>query len=390
MILVAIAAVVWPLWRGPRDRGDAVDAAVATHRLQLQELKRDLENGVLAEGDYAAALRDMQAEGSSEGTARRPSAGTRWRRGSVLVTTSFILLAAPLLYWYYGSWRVGVEGVEAASVPVVKQMVNELSLRLHSTDPDDMQGWEMLGHAYVLMERYPDALDAYGHARKLSGDDNSDVLAGYAEALALADPNAFMDKSLPLFEKALSLDPANPQALWYGGLGAFELGDKVLAVQRWQTLLAQDPPEEYRSIISNYIVEAGGTPGASQRPVPQSAAASSGARIRVHVSLAPALKSGVRSDETLFVFALSAEGAGGPPLAVRRFQAGALPLDVTLTDQDAPIPGRSLSGQSRYTLVARISVSGAPEQHAGDLMGQVVWDKASGKTPAIVIDTQVQ
>ena len=98
----------------------------------------------------------------------------------------------------------------------------------------------------------------------------------------------------------------------------------------------------------------------------------------------------MKPGETRFVFALPAGAAGGPPLAARRFQAGELPLDVTLTDRDSPIPGRTLSGQAQVVLIARVSVSGTPEQQPGDLVGQTQWDAAGGKPAAIVIDTVVK
>ena len=384
MLLIAAAAVVLPLWRGARATVPA-DAADATHQLQLEELERDLATGVLAKADYQAARRDVQAERVKRDKPGRKARETSkgWRRGSALVAGLCIALLAPALYWYYGNWRAGAEGVEQASVPAVEQMVAGLAERLHSTDGNDLQGWVMLAHSYVVMGRYSDALDAYTHAHALAGDGNPDVLAGYGEAITLADPSQFMDKALPLFEKALQLDPANPQALWYGGLGALEKGDRKLAVQRWQALLQQDPPAEYRQIIEKYIVQAGGSVSANGK----SAAV---AGIRMHVSLAPALSTQVQPDETLFVFAIPQGGAGGPPLAARRFQAGSLPLDVTLTDQDSPIPGRSLSGQTHVTVMARISRGGTPEQHVGDLVGQTDWDPASGKSLVIVIDTVVK
>ena len=52
--------------------------------------------------------------------------------------------------------------------------------------------------------------------------------------------------------------------------------------------------------------------------------------------------------------------------------------------------GRSLSGQAKVTVLARISMSGTPEQHAGDIVGQADWDKASAKPLTIVIDTRDQ
>lgn len=382
MVSAAAAAVAVPLWRGAR-RAARDETAADTHSLQLEELERDLASGVLAEADYQAARRDMQAEFARSAAPAQPAAGKAWRRGSALAAALFMLAAAPLLYWKYGSWRTGLEGVDQASVPAVEEMVAGLAQRLHTTDGNDLQGWVMLGHSYVVMGRYTDALEAFTQAHRLAGDTNPDVLAAYAEAITLADPSKFMGDALPLFEQALKLDPANPQALWYGGLGAFERGDKQLAIGRWQALLKQDPPQEYRDVIEKYIVAAGG-----KLSVPLQAGTAAG--IRLHVSLAPALNAKVRPDETLFVFALPAGAAGGPPLAAKRLQAGDLPVDLTLTDQDSPIPGRTLSGQARVLVMARISVGGTPEQQPGDFVGRAEWDAASGKVLAIVIDTQVK
>ncbi|MGE5624241.1 MAG: c-type cytochrome biogenesis protein CcmI [Bacillota bacterium] len=385
MTFAAAAAVAVPLWRGVGARAQASNSAAEfSHREQLAELERDLASGVLAEADYRAARRDMEAEWSKT----MPPMKNHPQRSPALAVAAalMLLLSASGLYWKYGNWMVGAEGVEAASVPAVEHMVEELSQRLHGADQGDLQGWEMLGHAYVIMERYPEALDAYDHARKLSADGNADVLAGYAEAVTLANPDDFMGKALPLFEKVLVLDPRNAQALWYGGLGAFERGDKQTAVRRWQALLAENPPEEYRRVISKYVAEAGGAPVAVSATSPVSTAA----LVRVHVTLAPALQAKTGADETLFVFAEPEGGAAGPPLAAKRLRAGDLPLDVELTDQDAMVQGKSLADYTSLVVTARISAKGTPTPQPGDLEGRGIWKKAGGKVLAIVIDTPVK
>lgn len=389
MVILAAAAVALPLWRGqggPAPRSQ--DIAQATQRMQIQELERDLASGVLAETDYRAARRDIEQE-STDDVAQPQTPPVPRHRLLLAVSASLCLLVlAACLYWGYGNWRVGVEGVEAASVPAVEQMVADLSAKLHSTDGGDLQGWQMLGHAYVIMEKYPEAVDAFAHAQRLTGDSNADVLAGYAEAMTLANPGDFMDKALPLFEKALALDPRNPQALWYGGLGAFQRGDKKTAVARWQALLAQDPPAQYKSVIQQYIVQAGGKPEAAE---PQVAKTTASGTIHLHVSLASALQGRVRPDETLFVFAQTPGVAGGPPLAARRLHVSDLPLDLVLSDQDAVLPGRVLSGQADVQVTARISAGDTPLAKPGDYTGKAEWKKASGDKPlAIVIDTVVQ
>ena len=375
--LIAAAAVAVPLWRGAH--AVASDAATTTHAVELEELERDLASGALSQEDYASARRDLEAERPA---APASSQGTQsGRRLLAVVSGAVVLGAGTVLYWYFGNWRVGVEGVDAASQASVMQMVAELDTRLHGADADDLKGWEMLGHAYVLMERYPQALEAYSRARALSGDTDVTALAGYAESLTLAEPDAFMDKALPVFEKILTLDPRNPQALWYGGLGALQRGDNKLAVTRWQALLDQDPPAEYRAVIEKAMHEAGGTPAAAKAAV----------AVHIHLSLAPALLRVTTPDETVYVFALPAGGStAGPPLAVKRMQVRDLPADIVLTDKDAVIGGRSLSAYAELRLTARVSKSGRPEAGAGDLTGQGSWSSQATKPVSIVIDTPVK
>lgn len=377
MGLVAAAAVAVPLWRGTPNTVN--DAAVATHAVELEDLEQDLATGALSQDDYASARHDLEAERPT--TTNTSSANQPSRRLSAAATVVLMLGAGTALYWYFGNWRVGVQGIDAASQASVVQMVAELDTRLHGADASDLQGWEMLGHAYVLMGRYSQALDAYSRARKLSGDGDATVLAGYAESLTLADPDGFMDKALPVFEKALALDPRNPQALWYGGLGALRRGDSKLAITRWQSLLDQDPPAEYREVIEKAMREAGGTPAVGRAAV----------AVRVHLSLAPALLNATTPDETIYVFALPmGDAASGPPLAVKRMQVRDLPADVTLTDQDAVMAGRNLSAYFELRIMARISKSGRPEAGPGDLTGQGSWSKQATKSLSIVIDTPVR
>ncbi len=375
--LVAAAAVAVPLWRGAKVTAN--DAAGTTHAVELEDLERDLATGALSQDDYAAARHDLEAERPT--AAGVSPAAQPGRRVSAIAAAVLVLGTGTALYWYFGNWRVGVQGIDAASQASVVQMVAELDARLHGADAGDLQGWEMLGHAYVLMERYPQALDAYSHARKLSGDTDATVLAGYAESMTLADPDSFMDKALPVFEKALALDPRNPQALWYGGLGAMQRGDNKLAVARWQSLLDQDPPAQYRAVIEKAMREAGGTPAAAPAP----------AAIQLHVSLAAALLRYTTPYETVYVFALPAgDSVAGPPLAVKRLQVRDLPADVTLTDQDAVMAGRSLSAYGELKVMARVSKSGRPEAGPGDLTGQGSWSKQAAKPVSIVVDTPLK
>jgi cytochrome c-type biogenesis protein CcmH len=350
------------------------------HAARIAELEQDLEAGRLSPEDHAAARRDLEADLAAAGADESVSRGIQPRRLAAGIALAGLLALSGSLYWFYGNWRVGAEGVDVASREAVLQMVADLAARLHTPEgKDDLKGWDMLGHSYMIVGRYGDALEAFSHARQLSYDADPEVLAAYAEAVTLTEPDLFMSKAAPLFEKVLSLQPANVQALWYGGLAAQQRGDKALAVKRWNGILAQDPPADYRAYISRMITEAGGTPTTT-----------AAAGIQLHLSLAATLAAKLSPDAAVFVYARPKGEAGGPPLAARRLKLSELPADISLSDQDSVMPGRVLSAYDDVVVSARVSKAGTAEPHAGDLMGQGEWKKASGKPLAIVIDTVVK
>lgn len=380
MLLLAGLAVGLPLWRGraPVTAG-MTQANRAVHASRLKELQDDLDNGRLSVDDHAAAKRDLEKD-LAAATQDGISHAAAPRRVTAAIALILVLIAGAALYWRYGSWRVGSEGVQAASTQAVLKMVDDLAARLHTPEGQgDLQGWTMLGHSYMIMGRYPDALDAFTHARTLSKDSDPQVLSSYAEALSLSDPGSFMEKALPVFEQALKMDPHNVQALWYGGLGALQRGDRSLAVERWNAVLAQNPPADYRRVIEKAIAAAGGTPESS-------ATGPAAATIALHVSVAPALSAKTSPDATVFVYVQPKDGAGGPPLAARRFKVSDLPLDLQLSDQDAVVPERVISAYDEVLVSARISIGGTAAPRAGDLLGRAEWHKG-GKPLAIVIDT---
>jgi hypothetical protein len=116
-------------------------------------------------------------------------------------------------------------------------------------------------------------------------------------------------------------------------------------------------------------------PAAAAAPV--AAVAASGAagddragaalRIPVHLALGP----GVSLPPTTTVFLIVRATDGSPmPLAVKRFAVSDLPKDLTLSEADAMVPGRSISAASAVELVARASLSGNVKPGPGDYEGR--------------------
>lgn len=128
----------------------------------------------------------------------------------------------------------GEGGDIAAAIP-------ELERRLEA-NPDDEEGWALLGMSYFQTGRYPDAAEAYGRAAQLNP-----TLARYhsarGEALALASEGEFPEAARQAFARALELDPADPRARYFEGVRKDMAGDHEGAIEDWIALLRDSPPD---------------------------------------------------------------------------------------------------------------------------------------------------
>ena len=247
----------------------------------------------------------------------------------------------------------------------VEQMVESLAIRLE-TETEDLEGWVMLGRSYMQLERYPEALEAWRQAWRLSEGEQADIAVSYAEAMVMADPKSLISGAGELLDVILENNPDETKALWYGGMSSVARGDEALAEERWVRLLAlENLPANARAVVQQQLAALGAKVAAP------AAAASQG--IHINIDLSDELAARVKPGQSLFVFAREADSAG-LPFAVKRLQVGVFPLQVTLSNADVMVPGRKLSDISRLRLVARISQSGNAIQSPGDLYGELYPD----------------
>lgn len=254
---VVVLLLVRSLWRGAAIVGQAQRSAVnaAVYRDQLAELERDRKAGVLSDADFDQARRELQKRVLEEAAApgEAPAAPARGARAAAVVLAVALPLAAMGTYFVLGNPdalapQAPREQVTAAQV---EAMVASLAQRLKA-NPDDPQGWAMLGRSYRVMGRYGEAAEAFANAGKVV-DENSQLLTEYAESLALAQQGNLTGKPSELLDKALKLDPSNLYARVLAGSAAYERADYALAVSHWEKVLAQLPAgsEEARSVADS-------------------------------------------------------------------------------------------------------------------------------------------
>lgn len=279
-------------------------------------------------------------------------------------------------------WRIGTP-VQPDTVATVEQMVASLEERLQD-NPENVEGWRMLGRSRLQLEQYPQAVAAFERVVELESSANPQSLTQLGQALLASGPKGAM-RSGEYFDSALALEPANPQALFYGGIAAVQRGDPEKAADRWEALLEMSPPPEIERILRPRIAEWRGEPaGAAQQAV-----AAPEAVVAVNVSLGEAAASAVTPDAVVYVIARDPDRPS-PPIAAARRLVSELPAQVTLSDADAMIPGRLLSGQDRLEVVARVSSSGEPTARPGDWYGQDTVSAPGTEAVDIVIERQVE
>ncbi|ARN20426.1 c-type cytochrome biogenesis protein CcmI [Piscinibacter gummiphilus] len=410
LTLLVVVRLLWPLWRGTRrDTLTVAQLNSKVYRDQLQELERDLARGQLTEATYGEARDELQRRLLQDVTpgADKPAAAAPAGRWTAVLLAVLVPLGAAGLYTRVGN----AAAIDAATRPAAPENVLAAVANLAEAlrkNPDNPQGWLLLARSYRKMERFPESVAAYEHAKALV-DQDPDLLVEQADTIAAATGDNIEGRPMELVHKALALDPKHPMSLMLMGMSAYRKGDFAGAIGQWQVLMTVLPPDspEAQQVQANIdqARQEGGlpaqasaapapavkqAPAAQDTPAPSAPAQAAGnGRVMGEVTLSPALAAQLRPDDVLFVIARPDDGSRAP-LAVLRKRAGDLPLQFTLDDTLAMMPDRTISKAKGVILVARISKSGQPIPQPGDLTSEASTPVPPGTTGIrLVIDRQL-
>lgn len=415
LVVVALAMVLPALLRrreAPQADGTAVDAGranVQVLREQLVALESERSDGRLDETQYQLARSEIERRALEESQVveTSPVVPRRAVKTAVAVAVSIPVFAA-LMYLALGQPQA-VDGAVAqapgeVTLPQIESMVDGLAKRLESqTTPQegDLQAWTMLARSYAVMQRFPEASNAFVRARALSPD-NAQLLTDHADVLAMMQGQSVEGEPGRLVMRALQLEPNNLKALTMAGSWAFERRDYAGAVNYWSQAQPLAPPEsDFATGLANSLQQARAAAAQSGQPaavsvekaVPQASAMAgkdaksalaANSQVSGEVRITDLLAKRVRPTDTVFVFARAAEGSR-MPLAIVKRPAGDLPFTFTLDDSSAMGPQFRISGAKQVVIGARISPTGDAMPRSGDLTGQVgPVDVGSGKLMLII------
>lgn len=396
LALAALGVLLRPLLarRGGGVSRDVLNAAV--YRDQMRELDADLAAGTLAKADHERSRRELERrlldDVQGRGPANKNPSPERASGRRSLFIVSAIALPVLALGIYLATGNPGAvdpaqREAQGISMPQIEAMVQKLSDRLEQ-NPEDIEGWKMLGKSYTVLGRFPEAVTAYSKAAMRAPRDPQ-LLADLADVLAMARGQKMKGEPEELVLRALQLDPRNLKALALAGSAAFERNDFRGAARYWERMLPLVPAdtEDARTIQAN-IDEAKSRSKA--KPAAKGKAAGATAKgVTGTVSLSPKLAQKVSPTDTVFIFARAAEGPP-MPLAVLRKQARDLPVQFSLDDSMAMTPQLRLSGFFRVIVGARISKSGSATPQAGDVQGFSAPVANDAKGVSVVLDAVVR
>ncbi len=262
---VVAVALSYPLIRRYESSSQRALREVAIYNDQIKEVQTDVEAGTISPNDAAQATAEIQRRQTiaNKTVETHQPIPNSWRKMALISTAALIILGSVNLYSYLGRPDLNTmppkPDVLAAAVsesPAVEQaapaavgngtgqvsdMVIKLAERLKA-NPNDAEGWRMLGWSYFNLRNFSEAVSAYKKATDLEPN-NMEYKSAYAEALVQSTEGMVTPQAQALIAEVLAKEPKEQRARFYDALAREQAGDQQGALDRWLSLLADSPPD---------------------------------------------------------------------------------------------------------------------------------------------------
>ena len=410
LVLLCIGWLLLGLFRSTGSDTDQEAVNITLARERREVLDTALADGAIDQATYDYERKQLEYDLAADLRLEKASTARPGGQLSAAVLVAvFVPICAGALYLHLGDpaaiaqhrTQPGdaaptasvTDGTETA--PALTELLPQMEERL-AQQPDDIEGWRLLGRSYLSVGEFGKARNAFEKALALDEDDVP-TMTQLAESIGMTQQGELAGEPAILITQALTLDPDNEHALWLGSIAQQQVGNHDAALQGFNRLavIAQNDPEAMatieqmrsRSIAAMAGLQQGDrSAGSAEQPASESTAASEpadageGASIAVTVSLSEEAGSSSSEEQVVFVYARATDGPP-MPLAVSRISVADLPTTVTLDNSMAMIPTMTLSTFPSVTIGARVSTTGTAAAQSGD------WFKEAGDIDPVNTDS---
>ena len=406
MAVIGVVIVIVPMltFRPKQElSGDVINAAVFKDR--LKELDQDLADGRIVQAEYDQLKQELELTLLSDVSVSEMGRG-RVHGGKWISIPLIILVPACAFFVYWtegyraeiGEWFVkqdrmskvmplmmagNFEAVEKEGIGV-DDFIRALQRQLQS-NPEDAQGWYLLGVSYLQVQMPQQSELAFSRALNIEPE-NVDYVMGYTQATLAANGGVMTPDIRRTLEQVMRAQPDNPKPYMTMGMALFQGGDYTAAIHVWERYLGRENVDPRAvQLLQRSIQVARNEMGKADSP-----SVATGPQIQVTVNVADDVRSRLKSTDILFVYA---KAVSGPPmpLAVVRQPVTAWPVTVQLSDASAMTPAMTLSKFKDVVVQARVSPSGNAIPQSGDWAAEPyqVALESGLQTVALEIDAQL-
>ena len=363
-IALCVAAVL--LWfllreRKPMTQASQANANAKVYRDQISDLDREHDSGHISDEEWQQS-RDELSMRLLEDTAEADDPVAKAEKPAVW-TAVVLAVALPIsamgLYMWVGQPEalnpMALKSPDQVDQKDLAKMAQTLADKLQS-QPENLQGWVMLGRTYRTMENFDASLRAYDAALKLSADD--DLQLERIEVIAMQRQGNFDGEPWRVIREILQKDPQHFGALLTAGSASYAEGKYADALKYWEQ--ARKPLEANHPDLAGLenaiatVRDKMGLPPKAASAGPSGPAVASTLNVSGQISLSAALKAKASPNDAVFVYATPANG-DRMPLAIMKTTVSQLPMNFTLDDSTAMTPERKLSTAGEVFIKVRLS-----------------------------------
>lgn len=175
-------------------------------------------------------------------------------RIALIVAAVIALVAVGVAIWKRGDNPAATATAQSAAE--LPDSIAGLEAKLKA-DPNDANGWRMLGWSFFETGKYAEAASAYASAVKLEPN-NAEYWSSLGEARVMAGKGDMPPEATQAFDRAIALNSKDPRARYFLAVGKDMSGDHKGAIEDWLALLTDTPSgAPWEADVRRIITEVG-------------------------------------------------------------------------------------------------------------------------------------